>query len=549
MGNTPSTTRRAGAAASAAALAAGLAMVPVGTIANAASQPSSALARVVDGCGRVDSLEITGTASDSYTIYFPGLTMADPKFVPTPTVSKVPQVPAEVTIFSSGNKASWARTNTDFDQKATKGLPIKIMDSQDRYVPITTGDGARGTEGFLFTNEDCATPIAPTFDDRAGFANDTVTIPQVYGVKYSGKAGTTAAKGTVTVSATAEAGFRLANRDGTPLNPSQTTWSHTFDASASFEIPEDKAPTFRRGAKVTKTVNGKTTTETEPNVVIVHHVPGVTWVVDGKPTKTTDKTPKVEVKVDDKLSVVVEATSSDAALYKLGGTTSWTVGAAPSRASTVPVMSGPPGLAGTPNGRAGVRWSVPFGVVGDFTYDVQYRTVALKGTRRVFTPWKNWAVDTPVKQGTFRGQPGGVYEVRSRSIDSTGKASAWSRGTRVVVPLDITTGPRPHWKRTADKQSVSGTLVTSTRKGATWTTTTPATDRVTIWYSAGPMGGKAKVYIDGKHRGWIGSFSRTTKNRQTVSIPTTWGRHTVKIVNDSTGRRTQVALDGIAYNR
>lgn len=539
MGRSPSTAWHAAATISAAALVTGMATIPA-----SAATPSTARTTVFDGCGRVDHLEIQGP-DGLYTIAFPGLTRS----ITLPGAKSPVKVPAEDTVYVSGGKGTWTRTSDDVDAQAAKGLWIKVLDPQNRYVPLSAGAGARGTETFLFTNEDCVTPEAPTFDDQVGSANDTVTIPQVYGVKYSGKPGTTAAKGTVTVTATAEKGFRLASRDGNPLSLSQTTWSHTFDASASFRVPSDKAPTFRKGRTITKTVNGKTTTEVEPNVVIVQHVPGVTWIVDGKPVKTTDKQPKLEIKVDDKISVAVEAVSADAALYKLNGQTEWIVGAMSSRASKVPVLSAPPGLAGIPNGRAGVRWSVPFGVVGDYTYDVQFRTISLKGTRRVTSPWKNWAIDTPLKQGTLNGKPGGVYEVRSRSIDSTGKASAWSRGTRVVVPLDITTGPRPHWKRSLDKTAVSGTLVTSVRKGATWTTKTVATDRITIWYSAGPMGGRAKVYVDGKHRGWIGSFSRTAKPRQTVSIPTTWGRHTVKIVNDSTGRRTQVALDGIAYNR
>lgn len=517
---------RAGAAVSIAALVATLAATAL-----PAAAADGPVATLNDGCGRVDSVVVDDNRG-TYFVEFPSVPASSPELMN-----------------SGGSGSEWERNPfSPLEAKASKGLAVRVVDEDGKYVPFVIDGVARGTETFVLTNEDCVVPLAPEFTDEDGSDNDTVTIPAVRGVKYSGKPGTSPGKGRVVVTATPEKGYRFADEDGTPIPASDTTWSHTFGAVRTVEVPEGAEPGFRKGATVTVTKGKKTTRETLPNVVILTHVAGVTWLVDGKPAKTSDKQPRLEVPVGTKASVVVDAVASNAKTVALDGTTSWTVGVS-GRVSTVPIVSAPNHLAGMPAGRAGVRWSVPFGVDGDYRYDVQFRSIELKGARRVVWPWKKWASETGLKQGTLSGRPGGVYEVRARSIDGSGKASAWSRPGRVLVPLDITTGPKRSWGVVKDRTAMSGTIVRSTRRGATWTTKTVATDQINIWYSAGPMGGKAKVYVDGRHRGWIGGFSRTPKPRQLLQISTSWGSHIVKIVNDSTGRRTQVNLDGIAYGR
>lgn len=540
MGNTPSTALWAGAAVSAIALASTLSVT---TVAQAAA--GDPVATLIDGCGRADRIEVDDTKRDYY-VQFPGQTESVTDQVTGKKTTQTITRPMQ----SVRGGAEWIRSasETAIEAKASKGLAVRVVDEDGTYIPFVIDGVSRGTESFVLTNEDCVAPLAPEFNDEDGTENDWVNIPSVRGVKYSGKPGTNPAKGFVSVTATPEKGFRFADEDGTPLPASDTTWSHNFGAAKTVEVSEDAEPTFRKGATVTVTKGKKTTRETLPNVVVVTHVPGISWVVDGNPVKTSDKQPRLDVPVGTKNSVRVEAIAADPRLYSLDGTTSWTVGLS-GRVSTVPVISAPNHLAGMPNGRAGVRWSVPFGVEGDYKYDVQYRSIELKGTRRIVGPWKKWTNESGLKQGTLSGKPGGVYEVRARSVDASGTASAWSRPGRILVPLDITTGPKRTWTVLKDKTAMSGTIVRSTRKGAAWTTRTTATNEITIWYSAGPMGGKAKVYVDGKHRGWIGGFSRVPKPRQVLKVNTTWGNHTVKIVNDSTGRRTQVNLDGIAYSR
>lgn len=89
--------------------------------------------------------------------------------------------------------------------------------------------------------------VGPTFTDEEGSARDTVAIPEVPGVKYSGKPGVTVGKGTMTVTATLAKGFRLASQDGAPLPEDQTRWTYTFDSTARVQVPANKAPTFRLG--------------------------------------------------------------------------------------------------------------------------------------------------------------------------------------------------------------------------------------------------------------------------------------------------------------
>lgn len=529
----------AGAAVTTAALASTLAVTTLPAVA-----ASTAVATLIDGCGRADSIVVNDRKLE-YFVELPGQTVSQID----PATGKKVTVPARIQMDDMRTESEWGRRATDpWEAKASKGLAVRVVDEDGKYVPFVVDGVARGTETFILTNEDCVVPAAPEFTDEDGSENDWVTIPTVRGVKYSGKPGATPGKGRVVITATPEKGYRFADEDGTPIPASDTTWTYTFGAVRTIEIPGDAEPAFRKGATVSVTKGKTTTRETLPNVVILTHVAGVTWVVDGTPAKTSDKQPRLEVPVGTKASVAVEAVPSDAKQFAIDGTTSWTVGVS-GRVSTVPVISAPNHLAGMPNGRAGVRWGVPFGVEGDYKYDVQFRTIELKGIRRVVSPWKKWATETGLQQGTLRGKPGGVYEVRARSIDSSGKASAWSRPGRVLVPLDITTGPKRTWTVLKDNTAMSGTIVRTTRRGATWGTRTTATNEINIWYAAGPVGGKAKVYVDGKHRGWIGGFSRTPRPRQLLKIATSWGIHDIKIVNDSTGRRTQVNLDGIAYAR
>lgn len=546
---------------------------------------SNSLVTVQDGCGRSDALSIKGN-DGPYKVWLPGQTMPDPNWTPPADdgkkkAPKVPMVPAYDIVTGS----SWVRTaspNGESAKGSKGGLAIKVTDRHDRYVPITDGRGSvLGTETFAFTNEDCATPVAPTFNDQQGTDNDTVTIPDVPGVSYKGgKPGTNPAKGTVTITATAASGYRLADRNGNPISPADATWTYTFSAGSTISVPDTKKPVFRRGlwvnadsdkapkaakgSKPATDANGRVRT---PNVVILHPIEGVEWKVDGttalgagkasKSTKSKNATPSaaepVEYEVGTKSQVKVEAVSADPKLWTLTGTTEWQLGEARKPASTVPVVTAPLAQAGLPLGRARVNWKVPFGVEGNYTYDIAFRHVYSNARGRSVSAWKKWAYDTSLTGGVLSGRPGGVYEVTARAVDDNGTASEWSKPTLVMTPLDIRTGPRRSWSvnNRAGNAYTGRTLVSSTRRGATWTTKAPYyTNSVTIWFRNSLQGGRAKIYVNGKHVAWAGTFDRAPKGgRMSVTVPVKWGRPDIKVVNDSIGRRTTVALDGIAYGR
>jgi predicted alpha-1,2-mannosidase len=113
------------------------------------------------------------------------------------------------------------------------------------------------------------TPAAVTFDDRAGTAEDTYTVPDVEGVEYLvGEtvvaAGTYPGTGTVTVTARASGDAPIA--DG-----ATTTWSHTFSTEGGVDPEPEPDPTVTmtlsataRSYGVSSVVRGTLTAEAGP---------------------------------------------------------------------------------------------------------------------------------------------------------------------------------------------------------------------------------------------------------------------------------------------
>ncbi|WP_452176640.1 ThuA domain-containing protein [Georgenia satyanarayanai] len=189
-------------------------------------------------------------------------------------------------VLAEGATAEWTFTFTDDEEPQPVEVtpaPVTFSDedgtADDTYtIPATAGveylvdgvvtaagtyDGsgtvtvtARALEGFVLAEGATAewsftfsteggdpeptevTPLAVTFTDRAGFANDTFTIPAVEGVEYvvDGEvvpAGTYPGEGTIEVTARATEGFVLA--DGAVAE-----WSFTFSTAGGQQPQPDR---------------------------------------------------------------------------------------------------------------------------------------------------------------------------------------------------------------------------------------------------------------------------------------------------------------------
>lgn len=446
----------------------------------------------------------------------------------------------------NGNTWTWTRRSDYIDSLAVKGLTFRVVDDQMQHVRID-GASARGTDTFVLTNEDCVEPEEPTFDDLPGKANDTLTVPTTTGVVYSPKSGTQPGKGTVTVTATAARGYRLADEDGTPIPLSQTRWTHTFDPNRTVAVPDTAVPTFKLAEPAEP---GAKSTKPNPNVVVVTAVDGITWIVDGKPVKADAKTPLVEVPIGTKTKVVVTATPVDRETV-LEGRTTWTV----TEATRMPLPKKPAIIAPLHEAGIGrrsvVRWAPPYLSKDRFTYDVQFRTAPTRNAwgEEIPTTWKPWLAGTKALSANLSGLPGGVYQVRISARRAGIEATPWTSPTTVYVPLDVTSGPRG-WVRTPDKTAIGGTLVGTTRAGASWSVRTAKTDKVLLWFATGPLGAKARVYVDGRPAALINTYAPKGRSRVMIkAVPVRWGAHTVKVVDVPTGKRNLLRLDGIAYGR
>lgn len=501
----------------------------------AAAASSSPMATVFDGCGRVDSVAISTTGRFAVELLPDG---------------KAPGKGASAIVPVYGS--TWVRP---YD--TTKSyLGVRVLEEVGEgyeYVPMATaeGDVVRGTETMRLTNEDCVEPLAPTFTDEPGSGLDTVSIPQVTGVKYSGKPGTTAATGTVTVTATPDKGYRLATPDGVPIPPSETRWSHTFDATSDLSIPESATPVFKVGAVIPATA--KTPAGRAPNAVVLRWVPGVSWIVDGTPVKMTDKQRILEVPVGTKTKVEVAAVPASPGSTVLVGTTEWVVEPRAAARPTVPRVGVPrsgvvaPARAGR-SGGATVTWTPAESFSDRSRFNVRYRVITLTSNQvRARAPWRAWAQETSSRSGVFRALPGSVLEVQVQSVEGR-RVSGWSAATPVHVPLDVTSANR-FWTVERSAPAYGGTMLTSKQRNTAWTTRTPTTNQVLVWFGTSPTGGPAAVFVDGKRVATINTRSSKAVVRQVLRpIPVRWGQHTVTIVHSGRNGQT-VSIDGIAYGR
>lgn len=399
----------------------------------------------------------------------------------------------------------------------------------------------------------------PTASDQAGSKNDSVVLSYVPGVRWrvgSRDVTVTANDPVVEVPTGGAASVRVIAlpTDSSYRINGTSAWTLAFKTGLQVTIPASKLP-------VANDQSG-----TENDSVTVYAVDGVTWTVgttevvfDKGETSKTIKTGGLE---NVTVTASLGGSSSGGGSGKgglastvdteLAGQNSWDMmfNTAVKSISARPSAAARTTEAGITPRQSVVRWAQPARLRGPATYDVAFRIVNVTAAgKRMPGSWKPWLGSTKATSGVFTGLPGGVYEVSVRATGADGTVSAWSAPSRVIVPLDIRSGGKG-WKLVIDKKAASSTLVTTSLRGATWATVTPATDRIMAWVGTGPTNGYVNVVVDGKLRARINTWSARPHARQMlINVPVEWGKHRLAFVNAPIGKRTVTKLDALAYNR
>ena len=200
-------------------------------------------------------------------------------------------------------------------------------------------------------------------------------------------------------------------------------------------------------------------------------------------------------------------------------------------------------------------FSVPWGVVNQapgttVAYDVEYRrvTVDANGVRVYGTPTR-WFTATTAKAANFSSSAGTVWQFRARAKDNYGRYGAWSAFRTTTYPVDdrgftasgtwTTSTSSAYWLNTYRQTSALNAYL---YRGSTYAS------KITIVGTKAPTTGKFRVYIDGVDKGIIDTYRSSVAARQLLaSYSVTFGKHTVKIVNQATSGRPSIYLDAVAY--
>jgi hypothetical protein len=181
-------------------------------------------------------------------------------------------------------------------------------------------------------------------------------------------------------------------------------------------------------------------------------------------------------------------------------------------------------------------------------YQVRYRQAAATGNfPTTWTTPAAWTNLTAAKvTATLSAGYDYCYEVRA--VDAAQNLSPWSAQRCVARPLDdagltATSG----WKRGKGSAYYLGTYTSTTTKGESLTKKV-SLDRIGLVVTECATCGSVGVYVGTKLIGKVNLFSKTTKNKVLVTLPTFKLRTgTVKIKVLSTGKK--VLIDGVALSR
>lgn len=199
--------------------------------------------------------------------------------------------------------------------------------------------------------------------------------------------------------------------------------------------------------------------------------------------------------------------------------------------------------------RARLAWAPFAGARGDVRYTVQWRPITLDGATRRYGDWAPVATGTTDTSIWAGGVAGGVYQFRVRGTDSAGVTSAWATPSTVTIPADLTARIgtwRGAWNTDRQSSAVSGTLRTSTARGASVTLPATHASGVAVVAATGPTGGVFDIVVNGKRVQRVNTTSdRPAAARTVATVRLPYGRQTVRLVRVA----GTVGLDAIAYLR
>jgi len=174
-------------------------------------------------------------------------------------------------------------------------------------------------------------------------------------------------------------------------------------------------------------------------------------------------------------------------------------------------------------------------------YDVQVKVGAGN--------WSNWVVRKAGTTADYIGNQGAVYYFQVRATDSSENVGKWSEPSVTRVPYDQD-------RHLRGRSGFSNTVSISTNEYylGTFRQSAQRGDYVIYKFKAahfalistkGKKQGKARIFVDGKLKRSVDTYSRTPKYRQIVfeiDLKRRW--HAVKIVNLGTPGRPRFDVDG-----
>ncbi|HEB13330.1 MAG TPA: hypothetical protein ENI11_06605 [Actinobacteria bacterium] len=195
-----------------------------------------------------------------------------------------------------------------------------------------------------------------------------------------------------------------------------------------------------------------------------------------------------------------------------------------------------------------VYWAIndPAPSSGLGSYNVQYKVEKDGG-------WRNWQTNTTKNSALFKGRQGRTYYFRGQATDGVGNTGNYSGLKRTIVPYDNNTlitkknGFDHNFKKSGSRY-YKGTVRYSTRTGDNVTYKFTG-DRWALISTKNRNRSMAIIYVDGKYKRIISTYSSTPKYRQVVFAQRFKKRspHRVTIVN--IGNRARLDTDAIAVGR
>lgn len=197
-----------------------------------------------------------------------------------------------------------------------------------------------------------------------------------------------------------------------------------------------------------------------------------------------------------------------------------------------------------------VRWRPTKPLPVGSTFDVQAREVRVSSRKRTFSTARTLVSGSSSRSTRVKSAAGRTTEYRVR-VRRGGSVSPWSSWSSTVVPFDDRSTHLSwdgRWTSSTVRDAYRGTVRRTSTNGSVKVSGQYARSIYVIG-GRGPQGGSARVYVDGRLRKTVSTYSTKTRNRQILaSVTVPWGRHSIKVVKAAAPRKS-LTIDGIAFRR